>query len=440
MAGRYWRRSISLLAFGIFCLLSSTTTAHQNGKCSSNGGKCVPRDELETGCKRSLFRCPPGSVCCLTTRPQSRQVSPPKQVGPKRKCVKRKPCTLQMGICVPVKKNTCTTGTDDTLCKGASCTCCLDVLDCKQVKKCTKKGGHCMKVTEASSTCAGNTDARLCKGSKCTCCLSGSCQCGRANEPRIVGGQVVTPKHKYPWLASIYSRNGDTFFCGASVIDDRHILTAAHCMFRKFVYPLSRDEVRVGLADHNLISTADDIPGVTKKVEIEDYVVHEQYNSTTSENDIAVIRLKEPLSLTADGPIRPICLPADDSMTYEGDNGIVAGWGKLQSTDSAGTNVSYEVSVPILSPDCPGEFPSDYVITQNNICAGLVEGGKDSCQGDSGGPLVVLEGQTYTHVGVVSFGDGCAKPNSPGIYTRTSKYLDWIKSKTQGGKVCPPAV
>ncbi|XP_066973090.1 trypsin-1-like [Macrobrachium rosenbergii] len=435
MEGEHWR-CIFLLAFGIFCILS--TTAQQNGKCSSNGGACVPRKEVQASCQRLAFPCPAGAVCCQAARQISNPGNnggSPKQVNPKRKCIKRRPCTLQMGICVPVKKNTCTTATDKSLCKGASCTCCLDALDCKQTKKCVKKGGNCRKLSE---TCGGTADPSLCKGTRCTCCILGPCLCGRSNQPRIVGGQEVTPEHKYPWLTSIYTDSGNTFICGGSLIDDRHILTAAHCLFRDYVYPLSRQEIRVGLADHNRNSTADDIAGVTQMAEIENYVVHEKYNTDTTENDIAIITLKKPISLTADGAIRPVCLPADDSMTYEGDNGIVAGWGYLRPNDNVATNVPYEVTVPIIGPDCKGDFPSSYVITQNNICAGFPQGGKDSCQGDSGGPLVVQEKQIYIQAGIVSFGDGCAEPNKPGIYTRVSKYLDWIKTNTKGAKVCPP--
>lgn len=65
----------------------------------------------------------------------------------------------------------------------------------------------------------------------------------------------------------------------------------------------------------------------------------------------------------------------------------------------------------------------------NEICAGLSEGGRDACQGDSGGPFLcrnpMAKNQWYL-AGIVSHGEGCARPHEPGVYTRVSKYIDWI--------------
>ena len=72
-----------------------------------------------------------------------------------------------------------------------------------------------------------------------------------------------------------------------------------------------------------------------------------------------------------------------------------------------------------------------YKLMDKMFCAGLSKGGKDSCQGDSGGPAVKIEKNKATLVGVVSFGDGCAEPGKPGLYTRVSNYLDWIEENLQ---------
>uniref|UniRef100_A0A3Q1EUP0 trypsin n=1 Tax=Acanthochromis polyacanthus TaxID=80966 RepID=A0A3Q1EUP0_9TELE len=85
-----------------------------------------------------------------------------------------------------------------------------------------------------------------------------------------------------------------------------------------------------------------------------------------------------------------------------------------------------EVNVPIVTnSDCSNSYGG---ITDNMICAGLTEGGKDSCQGDSGGPLVSKNDSIWVLAGVVSFGNGCAEPNFPGVYARVSQYQSWINS------------
>lgn len=91
------------------------------------------------------------------------------------------------------------------------------------------------------------------------------------------------------------------------------------------------------------------------------------------------------------------------------------------------------MEVPILSNfDCKKSAYAASRITDNMLCAGFKEGKKDSCQGDSGGPLHVIDNSTMIHqiVGVVSWGDGCAKENYPGVYARVNRYGTWIRDNT----------
>ncbi|XP_029665120.1 trypsin-like [Formica exsecta] len=99
---------------------------------------------------------------------------------------------------------------------------------------------------------------------------------------------------------------------------------------------------------------------------------------------------------------------------------VVAGWGRHipGSNQESGTYLRH-VRIPLISPEkCP--MPSVHKETQ--LCAGLPEGGRDSCQGDSGGPLLC----NGTQVGIVSWGEGCARENSPGVYCRVDFYLQWL--------------
>ncbi|XP_037801279.1 trypsin-1-like [Penaeus monodon] len=106
---------------------------------------------------------------------------------------------------------------------------------------------------------------------------------------------------------------------------------------------------------------------------------------------------------------------------------------RLGTLSSGGSqpNQLMEVTVPILDPSCWGQS-----VTERMLCAGYPKGGKDTCQGDSGGPLCVKESSKFVQVGVVSFGDGCAKPGSPGVYARVTEFLPWIKANTADAAFC----
>lgn len=100
-----------------------------------------------------------------------------------------------------------------------------------------------------------------------------------------------------------------------------------------------------------------------------------------------------------------------------------------------------EVRVPVMSQEtCRKSKYGANRITDNMLCAGYTEGGKDSCQGDSGGPLHVSHNETKTYqlAGIVSWGEGCARPNAPGVYTRVTQHLDWIEKRTRDACKCQP--
>ena len=83
------------------------------------------------------------------------------------------------------------------------------------------------------------------------------------------------------------------------------------------------------------------------------------------------------------------------------------------------------MSVPLITNE---NCTTPHTVTSNMICAGYLNGGRDSCYGDSGGPLMVLSDESPVIYGSVSFGYGCAQPNAPGVYTRVANYIDWIQS------------
>ncbi|XP_037793037.1 trypsin-1-like [Penaeus monodon] len=256
------------------------------------------------------------------------------------------------------------------------------------------------------------------------------CQCGVANPNRIVGGTEVSPAHKYPWHIGLKYENGASYWCGGSIINNQYVMTAAHCFFDKYGNRESDEGLVVGVADHDMSVSTDDVSGVTRLVKVAKVILHPNYVSSGYDNDIALLKLSETLDLSKNKELRSVCLPADDSKNYAGALGIAAGWGKLQYGGSQPDKLM-EVTLPILEQSCWGK-----TVTERMLCAGYKEGGKDTCQGDSGGPLYVVEGSKYFQVGITSFGDGCANPNSPGVYARVSKFLSWIKTNTADATYC----
>jgi len=248
-----------------------------------------------------------------------------------------------------------------------------------------------------------------------------------------VGGEI-TEVNEYPWQVALVSNGGSRPFCGGSVIGDRWILTAAHCTGAGTSMQVLLGEHDTGISDDNVV-----------RKNVVQVIDHPSYSSSTLDYDFSLLKLDSAIDFAGNEHIRPVCLPADDSNTYAGEQATVTGWG----TTSSGGTVSQqlrEVTVQVLSnTECTSKGYSDSDITARMICAGVDAGGKDSCQGDSGGPLVssgsgdgTTAGQNYEQIGVVSWGYGCAVARYPGVYARTSKVLSWITSNTSGSfNTCP---
>ncbi|XP_030649479.1 transmembrane protease serine 9-like [Chanos chanos] len=234
---------------------------------------------------------------------------------------------------------------------------------------------------------------------------------------RIVGGQDAPPG-AWPWQVSLHKSGGH--LCGGSLINKDWVLSAAHC-----VPGVSASEVTVYLGRQTQEgSNSNEVSRAVSQI-----ISHPDYNSTTFDNDIALLRLSA--SVTFTDFIRPVCLAASNSTFYNGTDSWVTGWGD-NATDVPlpSPQTLQEVEVPIVgNRKCSCLYRGRYQITDNMICAGLLAGGKDSCQGDSGGPMVSKQGSRWIQSGVVSFGEGCALPNFPGVYARVSRYEDWINSQ-----------
>uniref|UniRef100_A0A673AV63 trypsin n=1 Tax=Sphaeramia orbicularis TaxID=375764 RepID=A0A673AV63_9TELE len=224
-------------------------------------------------------------------------------------------------------------------------------------------------------------------------------------DDKIVGGQECR-KNSVPYQVSLFTGYN---FCGGILLSNEWVLSAAHCK--------TKGNSKVRLGEHDIWEP----DGTEQHIMSAKFIRHPDYNSRTQDSDIMLIKLSQPATLN--NYVRPAALPtkcaADGTMCQ------VSGWGSLRPSDE-GSRYPAKLQcldVPLLSDDtCFNAYP--FQITENMICAGYLEGGKDSCQGDSGGPLM-CDGQLQ---GVVSWGHGCALRKKPGVYTKVCNYVSWIKN------------
>ncbi|XP_055485141.1 transmembrane protease serine 11B-like protein [Psammomys obesus] len=244
-------------------------------------------------------------------------------------------------------------------------------------------------------------------------------RCGRrprmsATYDRIKGGSTAH-EGEWPWQASL--RVNGRHHCGASLIGERFLLTAAHC-FQKTKNPKNLT-ISFGTK-----ATPPYMQHYVQKV-----IIHEDYVTWDHRNDIAVVLLTGRVSFKND--VHRVCLPEATQIFLPGEGVVVTGWGAL-SHNSKSPLLLQKAPVKIIDMDtCNAEGAYGGRIADTMLCAGYMEGKIDACQGDSGGPLVHPNSRDIWYlVGIVSWGDECGKINKPGVYTKVTAYRDWIAAKT----------
>nr|XP_056720746.1 serine protease 27-like [Euleptes europaea] len=250
--------------------------------------------------------------------------------------------------------------------------------------------------------------------------------CGKQGPmKRIIGGED-SQNGEWPWQVSI-KMNG-VHHCGGSLVTDQWIITASHC-FKLFNVP-SNFSVLLGarkLSDPGPHS----ITAAVKQI-----ILNPEYEGNLRVGDIALLQLEQPVNFSQ--RIIPICVPDAGVDFPPGHKCWVTGWGDHEKGRASPriSDMLQKLEVPIISTDeCNALYHLDSEepkltreIKSDMLCAGYADGGRDACQGDSGGPLACQMGNIWLLAGVVSWGEGCAEENRPGVYARLTYYQQWIHS------------
>uniref|UniRef100_A0A1B6D8K3 CLIP domain-containing serine protease n=1 Tax=Clastoptera arizonana TaxID=38151 RepID=A0A1B6D8K3_9HEMI len=250
------------------------------------------------------------------------------------------------------------------------------------------------------------------------------CGLSSFNRERVVGGRAAVAG-SWPWAAALgYTNNGVLeWLCGGTLVSDRYIVTAAHCIVNERGRALTK--IRIGDVDMNTEKQDGAFP---VDAEIDEIIPHENYNASNRVADIGLVRIRGRISQFTDF-IRPICLPLAPNLrwnTFEGYTPFVVGWGDTAYMGQS-SSILQEVQMDVINVTTCARVFSKFertTIDHRVICAEAF--GKDACRGDSGCPMMLPNGENFYLIGVVSYGYKCAEPGYPGVYTRVTEYIEWL--------------
>ncbi|XP_030803327.1 complement factor I isoform X3 [Camarhynchus parvulus] len=287
---------------------------------------------------------------------------------------------------------------------------------------------------EAGAICAGKEEGAennsMDKERKMIKTLLPQAHCGVRNHTltrrkRIVGGEIAG-KGEFPWQVAIKdtSNEGSTVYCGGVYIGGCWVLTAAHCVRANRVHLYL---VWVGML--NTIAYDKE----TNTFKLNQVIIHENYNASTYENDIALLELKGSAlgECTLEESSIPACVPWSEYMFKTGDRCKISGWGLEKGYTKQFILKWGNVN---LFHNCSELYPGRFF--KKMACAGTYDGSTDSCKGDSGGPLVCFDAEDVAYVwGIVSWGENCGEAGHPGVYTQVASYYDWISHHVSRGLI-----
>lgn len=302
--------------------------------------------------------------------------------------------------------------------------------DCMEYWACITSGGS------PYSYC-GNMDQSVCcyvpRGARpvgLLPVLNNKSKCGRkGNVAAAVGDRKRTDGladlGEWPWHAAVLEKPQDLYVCGASLLDESWVVTAAHCVDDYLASGNVSAILKVRLGEYDVSVTTEQLP--YEELDVSHIMVHPQFNNLSLANDIALLRFVRPARRRPH--IDVACMPHPGQVSEtEGTRCVVTGWGR-KIEDGQHSVILKEIEVPLWDDaKCQAalrtQFGPNFVLPSTSICAGAE--GRDACDGDGGGPLVCEKDGQWFQVGVVSFGIGCGRTNLPGVYTRLSAFDAWI--------------
>ncbi|MEU0658613.1 serine protease [Streptomyces lavendulocolor] len=219
--------------------------------------------------------------------------------------------------------------------------------------------------------------------------------------PQPVVGGTQAAQGEFPWMVRL------SMGCGGSLLTQQIVLTAAHCVS--------------GSGNNTSITATAGVVDLqsASAIKVRSTKVLQAPGYNGKGKDWALIKLARPINL-------PTLNIATDTA-YNSGTFTVAGWG---ATREGGGQQRYlrKATVPFVSDASCQQSYGNELVPGEEICAGYTQGGVDTCQGDSGGPMFRRDNAgAWIQVGIVSWGQGCARPDYPGVYTEVSTFASAIK-------------
>jgi secreted trypsin-like serine protease len=235
-------------------------------------------------------------------------------------------------------------------------------------------------------------------------------------KPFIIGGEPARPDD-FPWEVALLRTADKSLLCGGSHLGGGWIVTAAHCMSDGS--GVKKNDINVFYGSNDLTSG-----GQTAALSL-DPIVHENWDPSTLQNDIALVKIDEPANLPY---VRIAADAVEPSITSPGAYLTISGWGRTAPNGPISTRL-LKAGIPAIDHDACKDSFLKQTISDTQLCAGTQ--GKGACYGDSGGPLSGLDADGIVLVGIASFGGAPCAVDLPDVFTRVVKFRDWITKNSQ---------